>query len=191
MTLVSDIHLLWPMLDKMRVSIILLLVTTSLTYGQVTRPECLDLDFKFELFIPQVKYNSKVKTITDLDNHFRDSIYIKVNFKRNVLYDFNIKGIAIEIINTTEKDFEFSNSTFQDLLCEVKYKNQWITIEQNKTVWGCIPRSLVIPPASYVTAILPCYKGTETVTMRYRFSTWDRVMYSDEFVGTINPGLLR
>jgi len=176
---------------KMRVSILLLLTTTSLTFGQVKDPMCLDMDTQFELFVPQIKYNSKIKEITNLDKCMRDSVYIRMNFNRNVRYDNDIKGIAIEILNTTDKDFEFNNSAFQDFFCQVKYKGDWLTIERNQRVMDCVPRSLVIPTNRYVTAILPCYKGTETVTMRYRFAIDDRVMYSEEFTGTINLGLLK
>jgi len=176
----------------MRVSLLLLLLTTtSLTYGQVKGPDCLDMDSKFSLFIPQFKNTDKAKAISDLDKCLRDSIYIKINFDRNVRYDYGIKGIAIELINTTDKDFVI-NSAFNDFFCQIKSKSGWLTIEKNQKagLQDDVPLGLVIPANSYATAILPCYKGTETVTMRYRFVIGDRVMYSEEFTGTINPKIL-
>lgn len=175
----------------MRALLILLLLSTSLSFGQTRTPECLDLSFQFELFNWSIKPNSKVKLLSDLENYLRDTVYMKVNFTKNVSYDYDIKGIAIEVINSKTHDFEFSNSNQPDLICEVKYKNKWINLEKRKESWCCIPRSFVIPPNSYVTAILPCYAGTEIVTMRFRFSTHNGVMYSDEFTGTINPALLK
>ena len=175
----------------MRVSLLLLLTTTILTFGQVKEPECLDMDSKFSLFIPQFKNTDKAKAITDLGKCLRDSIYITINFGRSVRYDYRIKGIAIELINTTDRNFVI-NSAFNDFFCQVKSKNGWLTIEKNqKTVFqDDVPLGLLIPANSYVTAKLPCYTGTETVTMRYRFAIGDRVMYSEEFTGTINPKLL-
>lgn len=171
---------------------IILLAFTNVALGQVKDPDCLDMPGTFALFIPQVKNSTKAKPITDVSNYLHDSLYLRVNFAAAANYDPTIKGIVLELINTTKEEFPIYKS-IHDLFCQIKYKGSWLTIERSVTCSLCddVPLGLVIPSNGYIRIIMPCYQGTEQVTMRYRFAIGNRALYTEEFQGMINPGLLK
>jgi hypothetical protein len=175
----------------MRIFTIIFLMISFQSYGQEQYMDCLDLEDKLELFIPQFRRGTKIKPITEAKEYFKDSLYIKVNFSKVVRYDNDFKGMAIELINTTNQEFVFENSAFQDFFCQVESNGQWITIERKRELWHCVYVELRVPSNSFVTAILPCYKGTKSVKMRYRFAMSNKVLYSEEFQGTIKPRVLK
>lgn len=189
--LVEQIQTLWPMLKMTRLTTILLTTISLLTFGQEKELECLDTPNQLNLFKQPLKYDKAPTPIEGTTDFLQDSIYLVVDLTKNVKYDYLIKGVRIYVVNTTDKDLVFEAGGIVDIICQAKNgQGTWVDIETIFSGWNCLPRSGTLTKQSFYKAVMPCYKGTIEASLRYRFRAGDKSYYSNEFLGTINPGQL-
>lgn len=166
----------------------LTVVSVSVGQQRTSGVECLDETGKFELFNRQIKYKATPIPITDSDGFISDTIYLKVDLSLEVKYDYLIKGIRILVINNTGNDLIFSDDGVITLFCQIKNeKGNWVDLEWRREPWNCYGATMTLGKKSYFEAVAPCYKGTKEGTLRYRFVVRNKIYYSNEFLGQVNP----
>lgn len=174
-----------------RVIFLCFLFPSAHTQAQKSKLECVKSPDQFTLFVPQIKSKSQPVLISEKEKFLEDTVYLLVDKSKEVQYDYLIRGIQIFVINTSQKEIFFGDEGVIELYCQAKNeKGKWVDIENRKAAWNCYGKSLALPSNAYYQAVAPCYQGTTSTVMRYKFITGDNEYYSNEFIGEINPGQL-
>lgn len=163
---------------------------SGLCIGQTDQVDCLDSQNRLTLFNRNIRDTVSISLAQETE-YLTDSIYMKVNLEPFIKYDYLIKGVQIELINTKSNSISFFDGVL-NLVCQAKIEgNNWVDIEFWAQPWDYdgVPR-ITLRSNSSLKAVSPCYRGTLKAALRFRLEVNNATYYSNEFAGRINPGQL-